>query len=302
MKCEICHENPAQTVLESSGNADDELYVCHECAKKERAKRNEAERAGVVLGDNADNADNDSGEGEGPEPPQAVLDLMDALTGIVTGMSRAIKARNVAASDSGKKPEMKPLRIPKSTSTCVLEHRLHLEGLYLIGELEGALRAVRAMGCELHGFDCNGMDNPGHVFEFRYGGGIGPETVDRLVKALVAQETFARQRLCGEMPRILIDATCRALAILKNCRLLSPAEYYDLLSPLRLAASNGIIKGISSDTIDEMMILLQKSADGRDESMRTQREIDQMDADRADEANDLFAKVALNKAGRDLMY
>ena len=65
----------------------------------------------------------------------------------------------------------------------------------------------------------------------------GAETAGRVVKAILREERNARIRLFEELPRVFGDSLCRALAVLKNCRLLSPGECFDLLSPLRLPSS-----------------------------------------------------------------
>ena len=40
MKCELCHKTDAQTAItRGEGDAAEELYVCNECAKAERQRR-----------------------------------------------------------------------------------------------------------------------------------------------------------------------------------------------------------------------------------------------------------------------
>ena len=93
------------------------------------------------------------------------------------------------------------------------------------------------------------------------------------------------------MQRVFGDSACRALAVLKNCRLLSSGELFDLLSPLRLAAIEGELEGISQREIDRMMTELDLS--GSDEQL-TQEARDRADAERADEMNRRFEEVMLD--------
>ena len=103
-------------------------------------------------------------------------------------------------------------------------------------------------------------------------------------------------RLFEELPRVLGDSVCRALAILKNCRLLSPGELFDLLSPLRLAALERMLDGMKFSDIERMMgdVDLSGFEDGFDQAER-----DRADADRADAMNKRFEDVVLNERGEE---
>ena len=113
------------------------------------------------------------------------------------------------------------------------------------------------------------------------------------MEALLAQERNARIRLVEEMPRVFGDAVCRALAVLKNCRLLSPGELFDLLSPLRLAAIEKMLDGITLADIEKMLSGIDLSS-GEDRESAQER--DRIDAERADEMNGRFEDVMLNES------
>jgi hypothetical protein len=98
------------------------------------------------------------------------------------------------------------------------------------------------------------------------------------------------------MPRVFGDSLCRALAILKNCRLLSPGELYDLLSPLRLAAIEGMLDGITLAEIESIAAGLDLS---NYEDRLNQEERDRVDAERADEMNRRFEDVVLNEKAEE---
>jgi hypothetical protein len=98
------------------------------------------------------------------------------------------------------------------------------------------------------------------------------------------------------MPRVFGDALCRALAILKNCRLLSPGELFDLLSPLRLAALEKMLDGIKFSEIEK----IQNGVDLTGEEDRLEpQERDRRDAERADEMNRRFEEVVLNERAEE---
>jgi protein-arginine kinase len=117
------------------------------------------------------------------------------------------------------------------------------------------------------------------------------DRADRFVEAIVEQERNARVRLATEMPRVYGDAICRALATLKNCRLLSPGELFDLLSPLRLAAMDGLLENATLDGIEKLMA--GQNLDSKEDGLEPD-ERDRLDAERADDMNAGFSETVLN--------
>jgi len=173
---------------------------------------------------------------------------------------------------------------------------LHLEGLHLIGELEPCMRGLEAMRMKAVGFDASGIRNAAHLFRVCNSVTLGEKEED-LVKrsataadALVEQELNARVRLVEELPRVFADSVCRALAILKSARLLSAAETFDLLSPIRIAASMDLLSGITLEDISKTMTSFplgepeESDADKRDAA----------DGRRADRITRRFARVSTN--------
>ena len=147
---------------------------------------------------------------------------------------------------------------------------------------------------ELAGVDSDGVRNSGHAFKINYA--CSRERAERVADDLLRQEQNARIRLFEEMPRVFGDSLCRALAILKNCRLLSPGEDFDLLSPLRLAAKERMLDGITSDEIEKMLPEIDLTSS---EDKLEQPERDKVDAERADEMNKRFEDVMLNERAEE---
>ena len=81
---------------------------------------------------------------------------------------------------------------------------------------------------------------------------------------------------------------------MKNCRLLSPGEFFDLLSPLRLAALENMLDGVGVKEIDKWMRECDLSSRG---DIMPQDERDRMDAELADEMNERFEDVVLGDDG-----
>ena len=305
MKCELCHDADAETaIVRGEGDEAEELYVCHACAKAERQRRQKkSQRTRKVTGlppgmsmsiteirRVSDDAGEDAGEDESGENPPPILGaLMNAFQDMVSDIEKAAKQ-----SKDERGPEYHDFPASRVDAAYRIGGRLHLEGLHLVGELDAVRRAVRALRMELVGVSADGVHETGHVYTLRYAG--SSEQVKRVVEDLLREERNARVRLFEELPRVFGDSLCRALAIMKNCRLLSPGEYFDLLSPLRLAAKEEMLDGITYEEIEKMLVGVDLTSA---EDKLEQAERDKVDAERADEMNRRFEDVMLNERAEE---
>ena len=302
MKCELCHNADAETAItRGEGDAAEELYVCKACAQAERLRRQKkSQRTRKVTGlppgvsmsitEIRRTSDDETGEDEnGENPPPFIGAIMNAFQDMVSDLEKATKQTK-----DEKGPDYHDFPASRVDAAYRIGGRLHLEALHLIGELDAVKRAVHALRMELVGVSADGVNETGHVYTLRYPG--SSEQAKRVVEDLLREERNARVRLFEELPRVFGDSLCRALAILKNCRLLSPGEHFDLLSPLRLAAKEEMLDGITSDEIEKM--LLEIDLTGAEDKLE-QAERDKVDAERADELNRRFEDVMLNERAEE---
>ena len=301
MKCELCHNADAETAItRGEGDAAEELYVCKACAQAERQRRQKkSQRTRKVTGlppgmsmsiTEIRPATDESEDGEeAGNPPPILGAIMNAFQDMVSDLEKASKQ-----SKDEKGPDYHDFPSSRVDATYRIGNRLHLEGLHLIGELDAVKRAIRALRMDLVGVCADGVHETGHVYTLRYAG--SSEQAKRVVEDLLREERNARVRLFEELPRVFGDSLCRALAILKNCRLLSPGEYFDLLSPLRLAAKEEMLDGITSDEIEKMLSEIDLTSS---EDKLEQPERDKVDAERADEMNKRFEDVMLNERAEE---
>ena len=236
MKCELCHQADAQTAItRGEGDEAEELYVCHACAKAERLKRQKkSQRTRKVTGlppgmsmsitqiSRSPDGEITEDPVDGENPPPFIGAIMNAFQDMVSDIE---KAQQTAKAEKG--PKYHDFPVPRVDAAYRIGNRLHLEGLHLIGELGAVKRALRALKMDLVGVSADGINETGHVYTLRYSG--SSEQAKRVVEDLLREERNARVRLFEELPRVLGDSLCRALAVMKNCRLLSPGEYFDLL-------------------------------------------------------------------------
>lgn len=296
MKCELCHRNEAEVAIHRAGGSgeggEEELYVCKECARRERvSKQKKSQRTRKVTGLPPGVSMSITEVSGGDVPPPIIEALMDAMS---TALGHGQSEEGESKREEAKEEKYHTLPCERAEERYRIGARLHLEGLHLIGELEAVHRAMRAMGMRLKGVEADGVRDAGHVFELQYQG--ASERAKRVVEDLLAQERNARVRLFEEMPRVFGDSLCRALAILKNCRLLSPGELFDILSPLRLAAHEKMLDGI---TLNEIKKMAGEIDLGSKEDDMEQAERDRVDAARADEMNARFEDVVLNERAEE---
>ena len=301
MKCELCQNADAETaIVRGEGDAAEELYVCHACATAERQRRQKKSQrtrkvTGLPPGMSMSITEirpatdgSEDGEEEG-NPPPILGAIMNAFQDMVSDIEKATKR-----SKDEKGPEYHDFPASRVDAAYRIGGRLHLEALHLIGELDTVKRAIHALRMELVGVSADGVHDVGHVYTLRYAG--SSEQVKRVVEDLLREERNARVRLFEELPRVFGDSLCRALAIMKNCRLLSPGEYFDLLSPLRLAAKEEMLDGITYDEIEKMLLEVDLTSS---EDKLEQAERDKVDAERADEMNKRFEDVILNERAEE---
>lgn len=269
---------------------EQELYVCSACAAEVRkAKQKRSQRTRKASGLPPGVSVSITGVSGDGEPPPIIEAIMNAVNGVVSDLEKA-----EAEKCRRREPKLTDFPCTRTESAYRIGDALHLEGLHLIGELEAVQRAMRALGVQLIGIDADGVRGTGHVFRVRYSGPT--ERIKRIVEDLLREERNARVRLFEEMPRVFGDSLCRALAILKNCRLLSPGELFDLLSPLRLAALEKMLDGIGIGEIESL--LAQQELDSKEDKLELP-ERDRVDAARADEMNRRFEDVVLNERAEE---
>ena len=297
MKCELCHSADAETALvRGEGDSAEELYVCRACAKAERLRhQKKSQRTRKVTGlppgvsMSITEISGPAADAGGQETPPIIGAIMNAFQDMVSGMEGG---RRKVAGD--REPRGSEFPVSRVEAAYRIGNRLHLEALHLIGEIEATKRALHALRMDLVGVDADGIRETGHVYTVRYAG--SSEQAKRVVEDLLREERNARIRLFEEMPRVFGDSLCRALAVMKNCRLLSPGEYFDLLSPLRLAAREELLEGIDLEEIERR--LAETDLSGSEDKLE-QADRDKLDAERADEMNRRFEDVVLNERAEE---
>lgn len=123
----------------------------------------------------------------------------------------------------------------------------------------GALQQVGKMGLTLRGFQGEGSEATGNLYQLSNQVTLGRSEEDILAglgaatKQIVGLERALREALLKNKTA-LSDQCCRALGNLAYARRLTSKEAYALLSTVRLGVSLSLVEGLSLETIDALLI------------------------------------------------
>jgi protein arginine kinase len=141
---------------------------------------------------------------------------------------------------------------------------LHLPALKLTGELDKMRRATRDMNLAVRGYYGEGSEAAGEFYQISNQTTLGkPErTLLRefehdIIPQVINYERQARRALLEKRRRLVEDKVMRALGILRHARLLSPEEAITLLSDVRLGVVTGLVKGVSEQDVNQLILLTQ---------------------------------------------
>jgi protein arginine kinase len=138
---------------------------------------------------------------------------------------------------------------------------MHLPGLVYTNEVEKVLKGALQIGMAVRGIYGEGSEIRGSLFQISNQHTIGfkeeelLERIAKLARMIIDIEKKARDVIMTKARNEFEDKIFRSLAILKAARTISSGEVLNLLSALRFGVGVGIVKDISLDTLNEMMII-----------------------------------------------
>ncbi|MBR0197376.1 MAG: hypothetical protein IJQ34_04520 [Kiritimatiellae bacterium] len=281
MICELCHKKKAEEAIAKSDEGE-ELYLCRDCARKENLRREKLRQE--TPNDSVVEIEN--GEGLPEDAPPIIRSIVEAVSDIFHDISN-LAEKSETKDKKNNKEDFLTLK-PRQKSPFIVNGRIHLAGLHLMGELEAAIRGVEALGLKLEGINEEGASNLGQMFSLKYR--VSDALPKRALAYLLTQENNACRALIEDYRIVAMDAFSRALATLKNCYMLSPGEWLDLLSPMLFAARIGALKGVIWQEIAEMMkeVEFNESQEDKDAEI-----LDIRDMGIAREARENFAHVKI---------
>lgn len=140
---------------------------------------------------------------------------------------------------------------------------MHLPGLVISGQINRMLSAVSQVGLTVRGMYGEGSEAAGNIFQVSNQVTLG-ETEEEIignlgsvVNQLIDHERAARRVLFHDNRDALEDRVCRSFGILAYARRMDSKETLQRLSDVRLGIDLGIIKGVSSGILKELMVMTQ---------------------------------------------
>jgi protein arginine kinase len=140
---------------------------------------------------------------------------------------------------------------------------VHLPGLVISGQINRILAAVSQVGLAVRGMYGEGSEAAGNLFQVSNQVTLGDseeEIIENLmgvVRQLIDHERAARKALLFENREALEDKVCRSFGILAYARRMDSRETLERLSDVRLGIDLGVIKGVSSGILKELMVMTQ---------------------------------------------
>ncbi|MBN2456329.1 MAG: protein arginine kinase [Sedimentisphaerales bacterium] len=156
---------------------------------------------------------------------------------------------------------------------------LHLPALKITGQIEKFLNAAKDMNLAVRGLFGEGTEAAGDFYQLSNHATLGVSETDivhqfedMIIPEIVEYENAARKQLLSNQADILDDKISRAMALLKNARLISSQEALFLLSHLRLGLNIRTNMGVHIPAIDRLFAGKrgrQKTTDSEAFSIRT---------------------------------
>ncbi|SDZ25797.1 protein arginine kinase [Proteiniborus ethanoligenes] len=143
---------------------------------------------------------------------------------------------------------------------------VHLPALVLTGYINQILQAVNQIGLTVRGLYGEGSSALGNLFQISNQTTLGEseeETIQKLrsiVLQIISKERYAMLSLLNNRKTEIEDKVYRSLGILQNSRIMSSKESMELLSNVRMGVNMNIIKNVSLNTINNLMIEIQPAS------------------------------------------
>ncbi|SPT94230.1 protein arginine kinase [Bacillus subtilis] len=140
---------------------------------------------------------------------------------------------------------------------------MHLPALVLTRQINRIIPAINQLGLVVRGIYGEGSEAVGNIFQISNQITLGKseqdivEDLNSVAAQLIEQERSAREAIYQTSKIELEDRVYRSYGVLSNCRMIESKETAKCLSDVRLGIDLGIIKGLSSNILNELMILTQ---------------------------------------------
>jgi len=140
---------------------------------------------------------------------------------------------------------------------------LHLPALVMTGYIRNILEACSKVGVAVRGIYGENSEASGNMFQISNQVTLGQAEeeiiagITNIASQIIEQEKTLRNEMYKQNAFRFEDRVYRSYGIFINARIMTSEECLKLLSDVRLGVDVGIIKDISVETLNELMILIQ---------------------------------------------
>lgn len=138
---------------------------------------------------------------------------------------------------------------------------LHLPALVFSNEIEKVLKGALNLGMAVRGIFGEGTEIKGNLFQVSNQRTLGfkeEELIQSMLKftyMIVDIEKKTREAIMAKASAEIEDKVYRSMGILESARLISTEEVLNLLSAVRLGIGLGIVKDVSINVVNEIMMV-----------------------------------------------
>src|SRR5690625_1052047 len=140
---------------------------------------------------------------------------------------------------------------------------MHLTALVLTKQINRLLPAINQLGFVIRGIYGEGSGAMGHIFQISNQITLGKseddivKDLESVISQLIDHERNARNRLIEQSATGLENKVYRSYGVLEYSRIIESKEAATCLSNVRLGIDLGIIKNVSRNILNELMVLTQ---------------------------------------------
>ncbi len=140
---------------------------------------------------------------------------------------------------------------------------LHLPALIMTGYIKNVLEVCAKIGIAVRGLYGEHSEATGNMFQLSNQVTMGQseqdivESITGIATQVIEQERMLRKELYRQNPIKIEDTIYRSLGVFSNARIISSEESLKLLSDIRLGVEMGIIKDITIEKLNEIMLKIQ---------------------------------------------
>lgn len=140
---------------------------------------------------------------------------------------------------------------------------MHLPALVLTQQINRILSAISQLGLVVRGLYGEGSEATGNLFQISNQITLGKSEEDivenlyGVVLQIIGHERAARQKLLAESKIRILDRVNRSLGVLSHAAVIDSKEAAQRLSDVRLGHELGLIQGVETKTLIELLIMTQ---------------------------------------------